>query len=203
MTGAEIALLISSISSGAAAGAQAGNIPEGTQMGSFLDTRGAQDENYYYSDPRGLLQKGSRGAAQMAMGLADIAKQPITMRSSFVQPLPTFTGGGLPMPIGIRAHDPALNTPGLLTGPGTDVTRSPDIELRGDPSLPVESRKRGASADLFPSIPSGDNPLADLYGREGDFGDAGEQALASLDLLGLGDQSSNLNLKGRHGGPQV
>ena len=199
MTGAEIALLISSISAGAAQGAQASQIPDSTKMGSFLDIRGPDDDNYYYSDPRGLLQKGSRGAAQMAMGLADVAKQPITMRSSFAQALPTFTGGGLPMPIGVRAHDPALNTPGLLTGPGTDVTRSPDIELGGDPSLPVESRKRGASADLFPGIPSGDNPLADLYGREGDFGDTGEQALASLDLLGLGDQS-NLNLKGRHGG---
>ena len=195
MTGAEIALLISSISAGAASGAQASQIPDNTQMGSFMDLRGPADENYYYSDPRGLLQKGSRGAAQMAMGLADVAKQPISLRSSFAQALPTFTGGGLPMPIGVRAHDPALNTPGLLTGPGTDVTRSPDIERIEDGT----DTRRGASADLFPAVPSGDHELADLYGREGDFGDTGEQALASLDLLGLGDQS-NLNLKGRHGG---
>ena len=193
MTGAEIALLISSIASGAQQGHAAANIPRDASMGSFFDSRGPLDENYYYSDPRGLLQKGSRGATQMAMGLADVAKQPITMRSSFAQALPTFTGGGLPMPIGIRAHDPALNTPGLLTGPGTDVTRSPDMEARG------EQGRRGPSADLFPAMPSGDQKYADLYDRTGDFGDTGEQALASLDLLGLGDQS-NLNLKGRHGG---
>ena len=196
MTGAEIALLISSIASGAAGGAQASQIPDDANMGSFMDLRGPQDENYYYSDPRGLLQKGSRGATQMAMGLADVAKQPISMRSSFAQALPTFTGGGLPMPIGVRAHDPALNTPGLLTGPGTDITRSPDIERIEDGT----GTRRGPSADLFPAVPSGDKRYADEYDRTGDFGDTGEQALASLDLLGLGDQGSNLNLKGRHGG---
>tara|TARA_R110000824_G_scaffold98701_1_gene235362 strand:+ start:3992 stop:4546 length:555 start_codon:yes stop_codon:yes gene_type:complete len=180
MTGLEIAALISSIAGAGVSAASAASIPDDTDMQSFMG-RGPSDPNYYYSDPRGLLQTGGRGARQMGMGLADIAKQPITMRSGFAQPLPTFTGGGLPMPIGIRAFDPALSNPGLLTGPGTDVTRSPDA-FGGKPS-----------ADLFPSFGAADEG----YGREG-YGDTGEQALSSLAMLGLGE-AGGPGYKGKFG----
>ena len=182
MTGAELALLISSISAGAAQGAAASAVPTGAKMAPFIEDEGAKSQNYYYSDPRGLMQSGTRGLRQVGGALADVARQPYAARSSFVQPLPTFHGGGLPMPIGVRAFDPALSNPGLLVGPGTDITGSPDI----DPTYAGRRDNPGPSADPFPKLPgSPDTPP---------IGDAPTQALAALDMMGLGEYQPGKNL---------
>lgn len=47
--------------------------------------------------------------------LMEQARRPIQLQSSYVQPLPTFTGGGLPMPIGVTAQDPAFRNRRLTT----------------------------------------------------------------------------------------
>jgi hypothetical protein len=63
--------------------------------------------------------QGMLDSRKMITDLGDIltqyAQEPIDLSSSYVQPLPTFTGGGLPMPIGVTGRDPALSNPSLLT----------------------------------------------------------------------------------------
>src|SRR5574341_960923 len=65
-------------------------------------------------DPRDLL---AQGLGQSETALADAqarAKTPVRLRSSFAQQPPVFTGGGLPMPIGVTGVDPAMKDPNLL-----------------------------------------------------------------------------------------
>ena len=65
-------------------------------------------------DPRDLLAQGM-GQAETALGEAQArAKTPVQLRSSYVQQPPQFSGGGLPMPIGLTGADPALKDPSLL-----------------------------------------------------------------------------------------
>lgn len=44
----------------------------------------------------------------------------VKLRSSYAQTPPTYTGGGLPFPIGVNAQDPALADRSLLELPGVD-----------------------------------------------------------------------------------
>lgn len=54
----------------------------------------------------GMLQGTYQDATQRA-------HQPVELPSAYVQDVPTFTGGGLPMPIGVTGHDPANAHPEL------------------------------------------------------------------------------------------
>lgn len=47
--------------------------------------------------------------------LANNAARPRTLATSFAQRLPSFSGGGLPIPIGVTGVDPALDNPALRT----------------------------------------------------------------------------------------
>lgn len=66
--------------------------------------------------------------SRMATGYANA---PVSLPSSTVQGLPTFTGGGLPTPIGVTGKDPARANPKLLTLPGIS-----DIAGKGDSPRP-------------------------------------------------------------------
>lgn len=73
-------------------------------------------------DPRDLLARGV-DRAETWQGMAETrANRPVQLRSSYVQQPPTFTGGGLPMPIGVSGYDPALANPSLQIGEGFDGT---------------------------------------------------------------------------------
>jgi hypothetical protein len=52
------------------------------------------------------------------------ADMPVSLPSSMVQGLPTMTGGGLPMPIGVTGKDPARKNPDLLSIPGLSARLS-------------------------------------------------------------------------------
>lgn len=81
---------------------------------------------------------------KMGNVIAEQAARPVTLGSSYVQPLPTFTGGGLPMPIGLLARDPALSNPSLLNnksmtlnfGAGGPFAITPSGTPPGDPYNP-------------------------------------------------------------------
>jgi len=61
------------------------------------------------------------------------ANEPVRLRSSFVQQPPVFTGGGLPMPIGLTGVDPALADPTLLEKPGFNFSvLPPDLDPLGE-----------------------------------------------------------------------
>jgi hypothetical protein len=111
-------------------------------------------------DPATMM-KNILGKTEMAYSDArDRASSPINLPSSYVQQPPTFTGGGLPMPIGVSGRDPALDNPalkgmdalGVIGGATTNTTpisrnpRNPpptaedfppgNGNLTGDPMLP-------------------------------------------------------------------
>jgi len=63
-------------------------------------------------DPRLRAAQFLQDIGQMGVQRAGLAAQPVTMPGSFIQPPgPYYTGGGLPMPIGVTAQDPALFDP--------------------------------------------------------------------------------------------
>ena len=87
--------------------------------------RDRRSAHYYDQDPRGLLRQSVIGTRNMGRAAADLANQPTTLPSAFVQPPPTLSGGGLPMPIGVRATDPAISDPSLLGLPGMNIGADP------------------------------------------------------------------------------
>ena len=73
----------------------------------------------------------------------DFANQPVKLRSSYVQQPPVFTGGGLPMPVGVLGRDPALDDPSLLELPGFNFFMSEGGQDDGTnvPSKPSPRRR--------------------------------------------------------------
>lgn len=70
-------------------------------------------------DPRDVLQKGLSQNDEWLNLTKGRAKQDITLPGAYAQQPPVFTGGGLPMPIGVTGVDPALSNPGAhLRQPG-------------------------------------------------------------------------------------
>ena len=69
-------------------------------------------------DPRDLLARGVDTSERQMSALEGRANRPVQLRSSYVQQPPTFTGGGMPMQIGLSGYDPALANPSLQTGEG-------------------------------------------------------------------------------------
>ena len=66
------------------------------------------------------------------------ADTPVRLRSSFVQQPPVFTGGGLPMPIGLTGVDPALHDPSLLESTPFSFIKPPGepTDTNSDPTSP-------------------------------------------------------------------
>lgn len=69
-------------------------------------------------DPKDLLGRGVEMGETQFGQIQNRAMTPVQLRSSYVQQPPTFTGGGMPMPIGVSGYDPALANPGLQQGEG-------------------------------------------------------------------------------------
>lgn len=69
-------------------------------------------------DPKQTLGESKIRLEEMMRLLGDRANRPVTLPSAYVQQPPVFTGGGLPMPIGVSGMDPALANPKLLRIPG-------------------------------------------------------------------------------------
>ena len=102
-----IALLLGQLGS---AGINAIAAPDGQELQSF-----EYDKNL---DPRLMYGEAKTQIGEMSNLLKARANRPVTTRSGYVQQPPVFTGGGLPMPIGVSGMDPALADPSLLSLPG-------------------------------------------------------------------------------------
>lgn len=143
--------------------------PEGQQLSTYEGIPGI--------NPIDML-KSSTQAIKALTGLASQnLSEGIHLPSAYAQDLPTFTGGGLPMPIGVTARDPAARNPGLrsLGGLGeggrsiADAPPKPPLWV-----LPVGDEGGGGGggrADLFPprlpiqgaSADDGSSPGLDPY----------------------------------------
>lgn len=116
---------------GAASGAASGLANENLTPSSFADriksgpNAGGPGDNFFLQDPVGLIQSASRGATNIGQGFSDLIRQPTTLPSAFAQPLPSFVGGSLPVPIGVSGMDPALFNPALLGLPGIELGANP------------------------------------------------------------------------------
>ena len=71
-------------------------MPEGQELQSF--------EGEGNLDPRQVLTDAQGSITDLLGTLRDRANQPINLRSAYVQQPPVFTGGGLPMPIGVNGR---------------------------------------------------------------------------------------------------
>jgi len=100
---------------GAAAGWAA---PEGQRLRSFSGI--PQEPGMPSVDPATLLATNILALQRVADVVKGEAKAPVRLRSAVVPPLPVFTGGGLPGPIGLFARDPALTDPSILTDAGVN-----------------------------------------------------------------------------------
>lgn len=120
--------------------------PEGQELQSFQDVPGLKPTDFL-GQTRDLM--GELGGL-----LSDRASQPVSLPSAYVQQPGAYTGGGLPMPIGVVGQDPALENPDLLTRPGMDTTRLGQMFRRGMIMPPAGS----PPSDTTPGI---DTPIQD------------------------------------------
>ncbi len=115
-------------------------------------------------DPRNIMGESRSSINDMIGLLKARADRPVELRSSYAQNLPVFTGGGLPMPIGIYGTDPALRDPSLLRS-------TPAMSLSGATSNGIIDRTnppRGSGEDPI-QIPNRDpnDPASGPYGASG------------------------------------
>lgn len=68
--------------------------------------------------PAARLAEALKLIQKLAPAFLGEAARPVKLRSSYVQQPPAFTGGGLPMPIGVTGVDPALVDDDFLKLPG-------------------------------------------------------------------------------------
>lgn len=88
-------------------------MPQGQDLQSF-EGEGALD-------PRQALTDASGNITDLLDTLRGRANQPVQLRSAYVQQPPVFSGGGLPVPIGLTGTDPALADASLLSLPGLQL----------------------------------------------------------------------------------
>lgn len=129
-------------------------------------------------DPRDMLGQGITSIGRFGEDLYDRFQQGSYLPGAFAQSPPTFTGGGLPMPIGVTGRDlqeagAEQQWPHLRAGgPGGGAVRRDPFQsvgqaMSGDPTRP---RGGGGVPDDYgrPGTPTGpdqgrDNPYDDAY----------------------------------------
>ena len=87
------------------------------------------------------------------------AGAPVSLPSSYVQSLPVYAGGGMPMPIGATGQDPALADPSLLSLQGLDQFKGIFDGLTAqpyDPSNPSPNPVSPEGYERDPYTPQGD-----------------------------------------------
>lgn len=128
-------------------------------------------------DPRDLLGAGITATGRFGDDLYDRYAEGAYLPGAFAQAPPTFTGGGLPMPIGVTGRDlqearPDQQSPHLRSG---GVTRRDPFQGLGNMM----------SGD--PTNPGGGQPAPSPEGRGGG-NDPYSEAYAAIDLLNAGSR---------------
>ena len=146
-------------------------------------------------DPRDLLGMGVTSIGRMGDDLYDRFAEGAYLPGAFAQSPPTFTGGGLPMPIGVTGRDlqearPDQQTPHLRSGGG--VTRRDPFQgvgnmMSGNPQTGgwPDTSGGGPAPD-----PSTNSRLPDQEQPGGEKYDPFSDAYAAIDLLNAGSKRS-------------
>lgn len=174
--------------------------PEGQELSSF-EGQGA-------IDPRAMLSNANTLINRIGRGITDRAATPVSLPSAYAQQPGSYTGGGLPMPIGLVASDPALANPSLLslqglgqfqnifndiqtngsyTGPGGDEEPPITPDPTGPPDgVPAAFAPQSASARSGPrrrSEGAGLVRASDLIAADAGQADDLEQGMGAVELL--------------------
>lgn len=103
--------------------------PQGQQISSFENSPGG-------TDPHDTLQNAGNEIQRLFDSLMQRSSEPIDMSHSYVQELPSFSGGGLPMPVGVTGSWEGGNRPAALpsANPGGAIggTRAPRLNAPGE-----------------------------------------------------------------------
>lgn len=182
MTGTEISLLISGLFGGLG-GLFGGG--DGQERASFEN----EVNNGISLDPRSLLGQGLRNYKSIADAASEQARKPVQLRSAFAQQLPSFSGGGLPMGIGVLGRDPALDDPSLLETEGLNINGANG----GFGQLPTDQYPSWTPSEPDPTLPPDYKPPR-APGRTpsagGASGDSATEARAAVDLLMAGRKNA-------------
>lgn len=126
------------------------------------------------------------------------ASRPVQLRSAYAQNVPTFTGGGMPMPVGLYGEDPALKDPSLLTLPGFNMGQPNAVGSQ----YPTPTAQNPSNSGVGPggggaSIPGPPttNPGRDEAGGEGKRSAAG-YAARQIDQADVDEMMNWLRLAG-------
>lgn len=125
--------------------------PEGQELESFSSVPGL--------NPAEFFTKTNSLMGALGSTLADRASQPVSLRSSYVQQPGVYSGGGLPMPIGVTASDPALGDRSLLTS-ADNTDFGPVSEMMKNFVMPEGgwgSNAAGVPRTARPSADAGDD----------------------------------------------
>ncbi len=135
--GAEVGLgtwLVPAIMGGiGAAGSALGGGAEG-KLGGYGAGKGPKTYPTRLSVNPSLLGQVLGPIEQIAGAAVGRARQPVTLPGAYAQPNPMYSGGGMPIPIGTTAVDPALQQPRLLGLPGINIGKGPLSGPYGGPS---------------------------------------------------------------------
>lgn len=130
-------------------------------------------------DPRDLLGQGITGVSRAGDMAMDWLGEDVTLPGAYAQAPPTFTGGGLPMPIGVTGRDPAVANPGAHLRLAGRKSRDPfqgiGNLMSGDPT---EGHGTNPGAGSQPWNP-GRHPGQSMLSADP------KEALAALKLLGV------------------
>lgn len=154
MGGADLALLLGQLGS---AGISAWGMPDGQELQTF--------EGEGELDPRNMMGEARTQINDMIGQTKARANRPVSVRSGYVQQPPVFTGGGLPMPIGVVGMDAALADKSLLSLPGLSGVNvdpiprdqtfpprnpqpTPPPDGDGNPTIPRDGTDDGESGPL-------------------------------------------------------
>lgn len=150
--------------------------PQGQKLQSFSGT-GGTDPVRMGHDVEGLL-------SDFLTSTMDRAAEPVTMKTT-VNPLPNFTGGGLPFTIAAPGQDANRLNPALRTTPGVTIPRR---ALSGGPGVPPPGAVPGAPD--WPYQPPGTTdpnapPVETTHPGEQSLAmhKDGDQAAAAIELL--------------------
>lgn len=191
----------------------------GGLLGGMFAPEGQERQSFEGTDvsPVAMMRQSNAFTTNLGKALAGRVAGGVNMPSAYVQQPGAYTGGGLPMPIGVVASDPALVNPSLLsrqglgafenlwgvpTGPGENGVPDGvgDFTPPNSGTLPID----GGMPDFDASRPENPNGTTDGYEpRQGNSAEAkgprrrsdindGEygQLLRADDLIAPGDDLS-------------
>lgn len=176
--------------------------PDGQELSSF--------EGHGAIDPVTMLSNVNTLLGRIGQGVSDRAASPVAVPSAYAQQPAVYSGGGLPMPIGLTAQDPALANSSLLNlqglgqfqnlfqGLGNSST-SPSFPIHNQPTNPP-----GSDSGTINGVGPGEIPPINYQDPKGPLdGDSGLDPGAFDNFFQPGfDQRTDQNRQGTTDGSE-